>query len=145
MDMTLPDWATMTETGVIEVDGAAAYTETLKRLDQKKPDQYWIEVARRCFTADLYDLCLVAGEAALRLRITASKIGRLANYPPEMSPEDLEQKVHREWLGHYKRLAPIVDKTALVDAFAARVKAGETPKLPKHPVLRAVCAIMLAA
>ena len=41
----LPEWASVNEAGVIEVDADLAYPTILKELEIDTPDQYWVEVS----------------------------------------------------------------------------------------------------
>jgi hypothetical protein len=49
----LPRWAKRGDDGMIEVDPDLAYPLYLRLLGVQTLDQFWLEVARRCLTADL--------------------------------------------------------------------------------------------
>ena len=49
----LPRWARRGDDGMIEVDPDQAYPLYLGLLGVQTLDQFWLEVARRCLTADL--------------------------------------------------------------------------------------------
>lgn len=89
----LPKWAAIKGT-TIEVNPAAAYSEAFKALGVKIIDQYWLEVARRCFTNRIKDL--VRGDADLRdalvskcldIRICRDPAFVLADYPFGAGPD----------------------------------------------------------
>ena len=82
---TLPKWANWATDGAIEIDPDVGYPLILKRLGGvKTATQYDLEVARRCLTTRLRELC----GSGLHIRITndAIRAGKkkwaLVNFPP---------------------------------------------------------------
>ena len=77
--MVLPRWARQAEDGVIEIDPDVAYPVYLALLsiDLDELSQFWLEVARRCLTADLKTLL----GTPLYLRFRPSEHWVLARLP----------------------------------------------------------------
>jgi hypothetical protein len=75
----LPRWVRLADDGVFEVDPDIAYPVYLALLgiDLDELDQFWLEVARRCLTADLKTLL----GTPLYLRIRPSEHWVLAKFP----------------------------------------------------------------
>lgn len=72
------------------------YPLYLKKLGVKHPSettQYWLEVARRCFTTDLR----ARVDGRLRLRILGDDDWRLSNFPPGDGAERGAQAFRRHY------------------------------------------------
>jgi hypothetical protein len=71
-ELNLPAWATQAKDGAIEVKASVVYPMALERLAVTTVDQYWLEVARRCFTEHLHQIIQLDGEQnQLHLRIVS--------------------------------------------------------------------------
>lgn len=89
----LPAWAQIDDSNpadhIIVADPAGAYEEALTALGVEERTQYWLEVARRCFTERLLDLLrgnlslmIAVGATGLHLRIDRGDGSyALANFP----------------------------------------------------------------
>ena len=84
----LPKWATI-DNGQIVVNPRPAYEEALAALGNPAPDQYWMEVARRCCTErvvqiarDNLDIMVALGSTVISLKILRDKFALLTDYPP---------------------------------------------------------------
>lgn len=76
----LPQWARWAEDGetvLVDPDQAYPIYLALLGIELDDADQFWVEVARRCLTADLKTLL----GAPLHLRITDSRRWVLASLP----------------------------------------------------------------
>lgn len=96
----LPVWVTVnaarTEAEgrlVLEVDRDRAYPDYLERLGVETPDQYWLEVARRCLTKDLQELV----RQPITLRILATGDWNLADHPPGKGDAAGAAEFRRHW------------------------------------------------
>lgn len=94
--ISLPNWAAWGEDGFVEVDPDVVYPIYLEALKVKKPDRYWLEVARRCFTEDLRR---VHGPG-LKLRILRRPDWRLDKFPKGAGAEAGSAEFRR----HYRKL-----------------------------------------
>ncbi len=107
----LPAWADIVN-DAIEFDPADAYGEALAVLGVDKPDQYWLEVARRCVTnrlkdivkADL-DLMNALASTGLRLKIRRNEAFALANHPPGAGAEAGVQQFRKYYQDYLARVA----------------------------------------
>lgn len=93
-DIDLPHWATGTPDGVIEIDPDTAYPLVLDLLEIVNPDQYWLEVARRCVTEKLR---LLHGPGlSLRILPKARKWS-LGNFPEGMGAARGCDEFRKHW------------------------------------------------
>ena len=92
---SLPDWASLGEPVELEIDGeivkfrkvvvrpSVVYPHFLQLMEIPKPTQYWLEVARRCFTQVLKE---TIAPTPLHLSIRAvddeDRKWALCNFPP---------------------------------------------------------------
>ncbi len=150
MSIKLPAWAGLAVDGAITVDASVVYPMYLKRLGFGVPPpadealgQLWLEIARRCFSADLFDIVWSQGVNHIHLRILKGDgTWRLANWTA-VEGMDLDQAARLSWRKFYKRLDPPIPLEPALELYRAALAAwdgkGAPPKLPKHPLARAAC------
>lgn len=93
-------WAEPAKDGVVEVKASEVYPMALKRLGVEKIDQYWLEVARRCFTTHLRDLLRLHGVHFLHLRIVSDVDDfKIKKHAPGGGPEAGAQEFRK----HFQR------------------------------------------
>lgn len=99
----LPGWAVWGEDSdgiYVAVDPNVVYPLWLEKLGVEKAarTQYWLEVARRCFTEALKEHLAPSGVKLDRLRILKGEPWRLANFPPGEGEQAGSLGFRRHWL-----------------------------------------------
>ncbi len=150
----LPDWATKVtnetaagRTLAVEVLPQKVFPEYLETVmagrEMSSATQLDYEIARRMFTADLFDLALAEDpQCSIYVKIPKVAGYRLGDYPKAGNDDDLERHSRLMWRRFAKRREPFVNPATYVKAWCDRSKtlpADKPSKLPKHPALRAAC------